>query len=381
MKIVVSIDSFKGSLTSAEAGASLREGMLRAVPDAQIVIKPLADGGEGTAEALVEGMGGSWIQTEVSGPLNERREVSYGWIPRKRLAVMEMAAAAGLTLIPAGERNGLHTTTYGVGEMIRDALRRGAREFILGIGGSATNDCGLGMMTALGIKFLDEFGKEAGITGEDTRRVRRIDCSGLLPELKECRFQAACDVTNPLYGPAGATYVYGPQKGIAPSELALMDDYHKNFARCTEAAVGRDFSQRPGAGAAGGLGFALLAFLGAELLPGAELVMETVGVEKEIAEADLVITGEGRIDVQTSMGKGPAGIAQLARKYHVPVVGVGGSVTREAEITMAQEVDALFSILREPMTLEEAMEPEKAKENMRRTGEQILRLSLALKKK
>lgn len=374
MKIVISIDSFKGSLTSMEAGEAFRDGSIKAAPDADVVVKPLADGGEGTAEALVEGMGGVWIRTEVSGPQKERREISYGWFPENRLAVMEMAAAAGLTLLPEGERNALYTTTYGVGEMIRDALERGARQFLLGIGGSATNDCGLGMMTALGIKFLDAGGKEAGITGEDTGRVRKIDCSGLIPQLRECRFQVACDVTNVLCGSQGATYVYGPQKGIPSDQLSFMDDCHKNFARCTEEAVGEDFSCRPGAGAAGGLGLSLMAFLGAELLPGAELVMRTLGIEKEIAGADLVITGEGRIDGQTSMGKGPMGIARLARKYCVPVIGIGGSVTKEAETAMEPEMDALFSALREPLTLKEAMEPERAKENLRRTGEQIVRM-------
>lgn len=374
MKIVISIDSFKGSLTSMEAGEAFRDGSIKAAPDADVVVKPLADGGEGTAEALVEGMGGVWIRTEVSGPQKERREISYGWFPENRLAVMEMAAAAGLTLLPEGERNALYTTTYGVGEMIRDALERGARQFLLGIGGSATNDCGLGMMTALGIKFLDAGGKEAGITGEDTGRVRKIDCSGLIPQLRECRFQVACDVTNVLCGSQGATYVYGPQKGIPSDQLSFMDDCHKNFARCTEEAVGEDFSCRPGAGAAGGLGLSLMAFLGAELLPGAELVMRTLGIEKEIAGADLVITGEGRIDGQTSMGKGPMGIARLARKYRVPVIGIGGSVTKEAETAMEPEMDALFSVLREPLTLKEAMEPERAKENLRRTGEQIVRM-------
>ena len=374
MKIVISIDSFKGSLTSMEAGEAFRDGSIKAAPDADVVVKPLADGGEGTAEALVEGMGGVWIRTEVSGPQKERREISYGWFPENRLAVMEMAAAAGLTLLPEGERNALYTTTYGVGEMIRDALERGARQFLLGIGGSATNDCGLGMMTALGIKFLDAGGKEAGITGEDTGRVRKIDCSGLIPQLRECRFQVACDVTNVLCGSQGATYVYGPQKGIPSDQLSFMDDCHKNFARCTEEAVGEDFSCRPGAGAAGGLGLSLMAFLGAELLPGAELVMRTLGIEKEIAGADLVITGEGRIDGQTSMGKGPMELARLARKYCVPVIGIGGSITKEAERAAEPEMDALFSVLREPMTLKEAMEPERAKENLRRTGEQIVRM-------
>ena len=198
MKIVISIDSFKGSLTSMEAGEAFRDGSIKAAPDADVVVKPLADGGEGTAEALVEGMGGVWIRTEVSGPQKERREISYGWFPENRLAVMEMAAAAGLTLLPEGERNALYTTTYGVGEMIRDALERGARQFLLGIGGSATNDCGLGMMTALGIKFLDAGGKEAGITGEDTGRVRKIDCSGLIPQLRECRFQVFCAAPRAL---------------------------------------------------------------------------------------------------------------------------------------------------------------------------------------
>lgn len=374
MKIVISIDSFKGSLTSMEAGEAFRDGSIKAARDADVVVKPLADGGEGTAKALVEGMGGVWIHTEVSGPQKERREVSYGWFPKKRLAVMEMAAAAGLTLLPEGERNALYTTTYGVGEMIRDALERGARQFILGIGGSATDDCGLGMMTALGIKFLDAGGKEAGITGADTGRVRKIDCSGLIPQLRECRFQVACDVTNVLCGPQGATYVYGPQKGIPSDQLSFMDDCHKNFARCTEEAIGEDFSGCPGAGAAGGLGFALMAFLGAELLPGAELVIQTLGIEKEIAGADLVITGEGRIDGQTFMGKGPMELARLARKYHVPVIGIGGSITKEAERAAEPEMDALFSVLREPMTLKEAMEPERAKENLRRTGEQIVRM-------
>ncbi len=374
MKVVVSMDSFKGSLTSMEAGMAFREGALRAAPFAKVVVKPLADGGEGTAEALVSGIGGEWISLEVCGPLGDRRTASYGWVEEKKLAVMEMAAAAGLTLIPEEKRNALYTTTYGVGEMIRDALKRGARQILLGIGGSATNDCGLGMLAALGARFLDEEGREVGIAGEDTGRVAEIDLSGLLPRRKACRFMAACDVTNPLCGPKGATFVYGPQKGIPAPMLPIMDAFHQNFARRTAQTLGEDFSESPGAGAAGGLGFALKAFLKAELLPGAELVIWTVELEKEMADADLVVTGEGRLDAQTFMGKGPSQVAALGKKYGVPVIGVGGSVTREAEEASKGILKAVFSILREPASLKEALEPERAKENMRRTGEQIFRL-------
>ncbi len=378
MKVVVAIDSLKGSMTSMEAGRAIREGILNVLPDTEVIVKPLADGGEGTTEALVEGLGGELVETEVHGPLETPVKAVYGVIKETGTAIMEMAAAAGIILVGKDKRP-LDATTYGVGEMIRDAVRRGCREFIIGIGGSATNDGGIGMLTALGYEFLDARGAAVGIGAGALGEVASIGTGRVLPELKECRFRIACDVTNPLCGVNGATYIYGPQKGVTEDLRDSLDAAMASYAQVIRDCLGTDHRESEGAGAAGGLGFAFLSCLNADLQPGIGLVMDAVDMEKTMEGADLVFTGEGRLDGQTAMGKAPVGIAKLAKKHGAKVVALAGAVIEGAEKCNENGIDAFFPILRRIVTLDEAMDPKTAKENMIRTAEQVIRLVSAFR--
>ena len=374
MKVVVAIDSLKGSLSSIEAGMAVRDGVLAAKPDAEVIVKPLADGGEGTTDALIEGMNGKRIDLTVTGPMHTPVDAYYGYLADSHTAVMEMASAAGITLVPAEEKNPLLATSYGVGEMMNDALQKGCRNFIIGIGGSATNDGGIGMLKALGVRFLDENGEDAGEGGQALAKVEQIDVSGLNPLLKECRIQVACDVNNPLCGENGSTYVYGPQKGVTEDKKKQLDKDMAHFARITSKTLGNDYLDTPGAGAAGGLGFAFLSYIGAALTPGIELILNAVGLEQELSDADVVVTGEGCLDFQTAMGKAPVGVARLAKKYHAKVIAFAGSVTKEAAVCNAKGIDAFFPILRSVCTLAEAMDPVNAKANITAATEQVFRL-------
>ncbi len=391
MKVVATIDSFKGSMTSMEAGRAAREGILAAHPDAEVVIRPLADGGEGTTDALIEGLGGERIDLTVTGPLGDPVTCYYGYLSstentgKKNVgkdtatggmgsgtAIMEMAAAAGITLTDV--RDPLSATTFGVGEMILDAMDRGCRDFIIGIGGSATNDGGIGMLKALGFRFMDPDGNDPGEGGRALGKVASIDISGRDPRLDECRFRVACDVTNPLCGENGATYIYGPQKGVTDDMKESLDQAMEHYASVAADTLGQDHAEAPGAGAAGGLGFALLSFLNAELTPGIRLILDAVGLEEELKDADVVITGEGRLDHQTAMGKAPVGVAELAKKYGATVIAFAGSVTPDAGACNLAGIDAFFPIVRGVTTLEEAMDSENAKANMRACAEQVFRL-------
>ena len=374
MKVVVAIDSLKGSLSSMEAGLAIKEGVLAAQPDAEVIVKPLADGGEGTTDALIEGMNGERIDLTVTGPMHTPVDAYYGYLRETNTAVMEMASAAGITLVPDKEKNPLLATSYGVGEMIIDAIQRGCRNFIIGIGGSITNDGGIGMLKALGVRFLDEKGEDAGEGGQALAKVACIDLSGLNPLLKECHIQVACDVNNPLCGPNGSTYVYGPQKGVAEDMKKQLDKDMEHFAKVTANTLGKDYRNTPGAGAAGGLGFAFLSYIGASLTPGIELILNAIRLEQELSTADVVVTGEGRLDFQTAMGKAPVGVAKLAQKYHAKVIAFAGSVTKDANACNKEGIDAFFPILRGVCTLDEAMEPAHARENMTAAAEQVFRL-------
>ena len=376
MKIVVAIDSLKGSMTSMEAGRAIREGIRNVLPDAEVIVKPLADGGEGTTEALVEGLGGEMAEVRVHGPLETPVDACYGIIRKTGTAIMEMAAAAGIILV-GKDRRPLDATTYGVGEMIRDAVEKGCRNFIIGIGGSATNDGGIGMLTALGYEFLDAQGKAVGIGAGALKDVASIRTDHVLPELRECSFKIACDVTNPLCGTNGATYIYGPQKGVTEDLRDELDAAMAGYAQVTKTCIGTDHMESEGAGAAGGLGFAFLSYLHADLQPGIELVLEAVGMEKTMEGADLVFTGEGRLDGQSAMGKAPVGIAKLAKKHGAKVVALAGAVIEGAEKCNDSGIDAFFPILRRIVTLDEAMDPGTARENMIRTTEQVIRLAAA----
>lgn len=374
MKVVIAIDSLKGSLSSMEAGTAIKDGILAAKPDAEVIVKPLADGGEGTTDALIEGMNGERIDLTVTGPMHTPVDAYYGYLKDTNTAVMEMASAAGITLVPDSEKNPLLATSYGVGEMINDAIQRGCRNFIIGIGGSVTNDGGIGMLKALGVRFLDENGEDAGEGGQALAKVARIDVSGMNPLLKECHIQVACDVNNPLCGENGSTYVYGPQKGVTEDMKKTLDEAMAHFARVTSETIENDYMNTPGAGAAGGLGYAFLAYTGAALTPGIELILDAVGLEEELSGADVVVTGEGRLDFQTAMGKAPVGVARLAKKYNAKVIAFAGSVTKEATACNKEGIDAFFPILRSVCTLAEAMDPVAARNNMTATVEQVFRL-------
>ena len=374
MKVVIAIDSLKGSLSSMEAGMAIKDGILAAKPDAEVIVKPLADGGEGTTDALIEGMNGERIDLTVTGPMHTPVDAYYGYLKDTNTAVMEMASAAGITLVPDSEKNPLLATSYGVGEMINDAIQRGCRNFIIGIGGSVTNDGGIGMLKALGVRFLDENGEDAGEGGQALAKVARIDVSGMNPLLKECHIQVACDVNNPLCGENGSTYVYGPQKGVTEDMKKTLDEAMAHFARVTSETLENDYMNTPGAGAAGGLGYAFLAYTGAALTPGIELILDAVGLEEELSGADVVVTGEGRLDFQTAMGKAPVGVARLAKKYNAKVIAFAGSVTKEATACNKEVIDAFFPILRGVCTLAEAMDPVAARNNMTATVEQVFRL-------
>jgi len=374
MKVVIAIDSLKGSLSSMEAGMAIKDGILAAKPDAEVIVKPLADGGEGTTDALIEGMNGERIDLTVTGPMHTPVDAYYGYLKDTNTAVMEMASAAGITLVPDSEKNPLLATSYGVGEMINDAIQRGCRNFIIGIGGSVTNDGGIGMLKALGVRFLDENDEDAGEGGQALAKIARIDVSGMNPLLKECHIQVACDVNNPLCGENGSTYVYGPQKGVTEDMKKTLDEAMAHFARVTSETLENDYLNTPGAGAAGGLGYAFLAYTGAALTPGIELILDAVGLEEELSSADVVVTGEGRLDFQTAMGKAPVGVARLAKKYNAKVIAFAGSVTKEATACNKEGIDAFFPILRGVCTLAEAMDPVTARNNMTATVEQVFRL-------
>ncbi|HAX52210.1 glycerate kinase [Muricomes intestini] len=374
MKVVVAVDSFKGSLSSMDAGFAVRDGILRARPDAEIIVKPLADGGEGTTDALIEGMGGERISITVTGPLGKPVDAYYGYLKETDTAIIEMASAAGIVLVPNGEKNPLTATTFGVGEMIKDAAERGCRNFIIGLGGSVTNDGGIGMLQALGYTFLDKNFQETGQGAQALGKITSIKTDNVYSKLKECHFQVACDVTNPLCGKNGATYIYGPQKGVSGAMLDRLDADMSHFAAITSMVMGNDFLETEGAGAAGGLGFALLSYLNARLIPGIELILDAVRLQDALKDADIAVTGEGRLDHQTAMGKAPVGVARLAKRYNVKVLAFAGGVTKDARACNKAGIDAFFPIVRGITTLEEAMEPENARANMTDTVEQVFRI-------
>lgn len=391
MKAVIAIDSFKGSMDSIEAGEAAEKGIRRVFTDAEAIVYPLADGGEGTVQALAKGLGGKLEKVKVTGPLGEPVICEYG-IVEEKTAIIEMAGAAGITLVQPKLRNPLNTTTYGVGEVIKDAIGKGCRHFIIGIGGSATNDGGIGMLQALGAEFLDEGGKQVPFGARGVEKLAAINCEHILFELKECDFRIACDVDNPLCGENGCSHIFGPQKGATPRMAEQMDQWMRKYAKLTEEyfqevkklsadvawnpvdSEGNYASNYPGCGAAGGLGFAFRAFLRGKLEPGINIVLEEIGIETAIKDADIVITGEGCLDGQTVMGKAPIGIARLAKKYGKPVIAFSGAVTEDAAACNQAGIDAFFPILRQVTTLEAAMSPATAIRNMTAAVEQTFRL-------
>ena len=367
MRVLVAMDSFKGSLSSQEAGSAVKEGILAVHPEAVVTVCPIADGGEGTVDAL--GTAGEICKTTVTGPLGTPVEAKYCILPDTGTAVMEMAAAAGLTLVPAEKRDPMVTTTYGVGEMITDAIRKGCRKFIIGIGGSATNDGGTGMLSALGFRFLDEKGREIPRGAAGLEKLTSVDTTRKLPELEKCQFSIACDVKNPLCGDNGCSAVFAPQKGAREADISRMDAWLLHYAKL----LGGD-PHAPGAGAAGGLGFAFQCCLGGQLASGIDLILKETAMEEKLQNADIVVTGEGRLDGQSFMGKTPVGVAQLAKKYGKKTLAFAGSLGTGAETCNEYGIDACFSVTPGPMALEEAMKPETAYENLKNTVRQVFRL-------
>lgn len=368
MKIVIAPDSYKESLSALGVATAIAAGFRAVFPDAEYRLFPMADGGEGTVDAMVAATGGTKISVTVSDPLGNPIDAELGLI-NPHCAVVEMAAASGLERIPVSVRNPLVTSTYGTGELIRAALDRGVTQIILGLGGSATNDGGAGMLQALGYRLLDQFGVDIPRGGVGLAALACIDCAQVDARLSHCQFIVACDVTNPLTGPSGASHVFGPQKGADPAMVALLDDNLKHYARIVAQESGVDVEFAPGAGAAGGTGAALLAFMKAELRSGIDMVTSAAGLEQAIAEADLVITGEGRLDSQSVNGKVPVGIARIAKRYNKPVIAIAGSLGADFSLVYAQGINSVFSVLNHVCTLEEALT--QAAENIRITARNV----------
>lgn len=372
-KIVLAFDSFKGSLDSESIAQTAEKAILKEFPACRVVRFPIADGGEGTTEALCSGLEARNVSCRVHDPLMRPIDASYGITIDGTTAILEMAVACGLPLLSPDERNPMKTTTYGVGEIVADALKRGCRTFIMGLGGSATNDAGMGMLKALGIRFLDKEGRELEPVGGNLIKVHQIDASDLNPALAESRFTIACDVSNPFAGKEGAAYIYAPQKGANGGQVVELDKGLQHYAQIIKAHTHRDVSQLPGAGAAGGMGGGLLPFLNAKLQSGIETILETLRFEEAVQQADLILTGEGKLDRQTSMGKALTGILRIGTKWQVPVIALGGSVEATEELN-TMGFTAVLPIQPAPVTLEQAMEPEFAKMNIERTVRQVLRI-------
>ncbi len=356
MKIVIAPDSFKESLSAMEIATEIEAGFREIFPQAEYRKMPAADGGEGTVEAMVAATSGQRIEVTVTGPLGEPVQAFYGLLGHDEIAVIEMASASGLALVPPHLRNPLKTSSYGTGELIRCALDAGARRFILGIGGSATNDGGAGMLQALGVHLRDTDGNEIGPGGAELARLASIDTSHLDHRLKGCVVDVACDVNNPLTGPTGASEIFGPQKGATPEMVRQLDDGLRHYSQIIARDVGRRVTDVPGSGAGGGMGAAMLAFLDGRLRPGSEIVTEAIGLDAALADADLVVTGEGRIDSQSIRGKTPVGVARVAQAHGVPVIGLGGCLAADSALVHQHGIDAVFCAVRKPCTVAEALQ-------------------------
>ena len=372
MHIVVAPNAFKGSLTAIQAAEAMQAGILAADPKCRITCVPVADGGDGLIEVMLEGMGGQPVEATVSGPRFDAVTAPFCLVSAADLAVVEMARASGLALLPESQHNPMETTTYGTGELILSAMEHGARRIVVGIGGSATCDGGIGMAAALGYRFLDAAGDPVRPVGGQLNTIAAIDRSGVDERIAGLEVAAACDVTNPLTGPEGAARVYGPQKGATSDQIDQLDDGLANLARIVLQDLDIDILELPGSGAAGGLGGGLRAFLNADLKPGIDLVLDVVGLEEKLAGADLVLTAEGQIDNQTRFNKAPAGVARVAQRAGVPCFAVCGAVGREIGVLHEIGIQAVFSICSGPQTLKEAMQD--ARDLLARRTEQVIRV-------
>lgn len=372
MKIILALDSFKESITAKEACEVIERGMKKIIPDLECISVPMADGGEGTTQSLVDATGGEFYTQRVLGPLGESVEARFGILGDGKTAILEMAAASGLELVPKEKRDATVTTTYGTGELIRAALDKNVETILIGIGGSATNDGGAGMIQVLGGKLLDSCGKEIGFGGGQLSNLSKIDLSNLDKRLEKTKIIVACDVQNPLTGVSGASHIFGKQKGANEEQRELLDKNLKHYAEIIRKDVGKDVENIPGAGAAGGLGAGLMAFLSAELKKGIEIVIEYSKLEEKMQGADLVITGEGSIDAQTRFGKTPYGVAMTAKKYGIPVIALAGNVGKDIDVLYEYGFTAIFSILPRVESLEKAIS--NGKENLQYMSESIARM-------
>ncbi len=372
MKIVIAPQAFKGSISALDAALAMREGVERIVPSAEVTLVPVADGGDGTLETVVEGSGGQIHELEITGPLGERRPAQWGAMGDGDTAVIEMARTSGLALVPADKRDPLITTTYGLGEAIRHAMELGYRRFIIGIGGSATNDAGAGMAQALGVRLLDGGGNELAFGGAALAELDSIDMSGLDGRVDECEFLVACDVNNPLTGSTGASAIYGPQKGATPQMIEALDAALTHFATVVKRDIGVEISEVAGSGAAGGLGGGLIAFVDGQLRAGVDIVLDTVRLDDYLTDCDLVITGEGSMDHSTIYNKAPVGVAERAKRLGIPVVGISGSLGAGFQDVHGYGIDALAAITPGPMALDEASR--RADELIANATEQVMRL-------
>jgi glycerate kinase len=377
MKIVIAPDSFKGSLSAIEVGKAIREGIRKVNSEINTVLVPMADGGEGTVQSLVDASGGEIIKTTVHDPLFRKINSFYGIMGDGKTAVIEMAAASGLPLLKPEERNPLTTTSYGTGELIKDAMNKGCTKIILGLGGSATNDGGIGMAHALGFRFLDNKGKEIGLGGGELSNIQTINMSEADNKISRIEFVAACDVDNPLCGENGASNVYGRQKGASEKDVITLDNGLAHFAGIVENHFGLDIKNFSGAGAAGGLGYAVVLFLKGKLERGIDIVTRATELKEKMKGADLVITGEGKIDSQTAFGKTPMGVCQVAKKMNIPVIALAGSLGENYKSLYAKGFDGIFSIIDKPMLLEDAIK--NSNELLENATEAIVRLWISLK--
>ncbi|WP_347368150.1 glycerate kinase [Vibrio vulnificus] len=369
MKIIIAPDSYKESLTAMDVAIAIEKGFKQVLPDAHYVKLPMADGGEGTVQSMVDATGGTIIEHTVTGPLGQRVDGFFGLLGEGKTAVIEMAAASGLHLVTPDQRNPLITTTFGTGELIKAALDHGVEHIIVGIGGSATNDGGIGMAQALGIKLLDAQGNALGHGGGELAKLATIDCSQLDSRLAQVRLEVACDVDNPLCGTKGASAVFGPQKGATPEMVTILDENLAHYASIIKQQLGVDVRDMAGAGAAGGMGAALLGLLNAELRPGIEIVMDAVRLDEIVADADLVITGEGRIDSQTIHGKTPIGVARTAKKHGLPVIGIAGCLSADCGVVHEHGLDAVFAVVNRSVDLPTALA--EAAENVELTARNV----------
>ena len=371
-KIVIAPDSFKGSLTSIEVANAIAEGVKKVYPNCEIIKTPIADGGEGTLNTIVNALKGEKVKVNAHDSLMRSITAEYGLVNNGETAVIEVASINGITLLSEEEQNPLITTTYGTGEIIKDALQRGCRSFIIGIGGSATNDAGTGLLQALGYRFLDKNKKETNGTGQSLQSICSVDELRVTPELKDAHFTIASDVNNPFTGPKGASNIYAPQKGADKEMIEELENGMENFRQLIKKEKGIDLNTTPGTGAAGGLGGGLIAFLNAQLKPGIEMVLQAIDFDKHLQNTDLVITGEGKLDKQTAMGKAAGGVLDAAKKKNIPVIAIGGSV-EDSNALIKRGFTSVFSIISRPISIKEAMNKEYTKSNITQTIEQIMR--------